>query len=463
MKESFENVDCEFLQDMEETKSKINSRIHTKSCMIASSKEGCTIPTTQKNCEACMACERPKSYNKHVAGLINLNRYEKGTIDVNAKEEKNSIESLTMPNYVYSHGGSNVKTISKRGVGDELKRLIPKAFETKGCGCQDYARKMNAWGVKGCRKRVDEIVNRLVEKTRQTSIFGWVPINATRVVAKRLVDIAISRSDKGSYNSLPKPDKDFKWFVALTTAPRVECTLRKCTESLFLAGFKPVIFAEPGSTTIEGCTTIINKERKGVWHNWLQSCKYALENSDADVIMTVQDDALFHPDSKVFVEKILWPDKATGFVSLYTPKHYTLKGKSKKMRPIGVNRIHTRSMWGACALVWPREVLELVVEHGIAKKWLGAATRSKSARIKQKRIDSPHLIQNSDTAIGKIMNKMKRKMFFVDPSPVQHFSRYSAINHGGNLGRRNCHRCAEWETPLDGQVLVDFKPVKIKI
>lgn len=461
MKESFENINCEFLQDMEETKSSINSRTYTKSCMIASGKEGCVVPTTQKNCEACIGCERPKSFNKHVAGLVNISRYEKGMLDTSAKEPKNSISSLTMPSYVYSHGKSDKKTITRRGVGDELKRLIPKAFEKKGCGCQDFARKMNVWGVEECKNRTDQILDRLVTKSKETKIFGWVPRSATRIAAKRLLEIAISRAEKGIYKVPSKQDKDFKWFVAMTTAPRPECTLKKSAESLFLAGFKPVIFAEPGSTTIEGCTTIMNRQRKGVWHNWLDSCKYALANSDADVIMTVQDDALFHPDSKLFTEKILWPDEETGFVSLYTPKHYSFRGK--KAKPTGVNRVYTRSLWGACALVWPREVLELVVEHNITKKWLGAPTRSKSARIKQKRMDNPYLIQNSDTAIGKIMNKMKRKMFFVDPSPVQHFAIQSAINHGSNLGRRNCGRCAEWETPLEGQVFVDFEPTKIKI
>lgn len=464
-KESFENINCEFLEDMEETKSKVSSRTYTKSCGIASKKAGCTVATTENNCLACTGCKRPRAYNRHVAGLVNLHRFENNTLDTVLKEEEGTLTidpaSIVLPQYVYEQGQAASNTLMRRGVGDELKALIPKAFETKGCGCQDYARKMNRWGVSGCKKNMDEIIDRLVKKSKETKVFGWVPDNATRFVAKRLLEMAIAKAEKGSYKSVTETtNKNFEWFVAVTTSPRQECTLRKCVESLYLAGFKPTIFAEPGSTIIKGCQTITNKTRKGVWHNWLDSCKYALRNTDADIIMTVQDDSLFHPDSKIFTENILWPDKKTGFVSLYTPKHYSFKGK--EMRKPGVNRIYTRSMWGACALVWPREVLELVVEHPIAKNWLGAPTKSKSAKIKQKRKENPYMIQNSDTAIGKIMNSLKRKMFFVDPSPVQHFSRHSAINHGNNLGKRNCHRCADWETPLAGQVLVDFKPVKIK-
>ena len=172
--------------------------------------------------------------------------------------------------------------------------------------------------------------------------------------------------------------------------------------------------------------------------------------------MTVQDDSLFHPDSKSFIEEhVLWPDTKVGFVSLYTPKHYSKKpNKKTAMRPFGVNRIITRSMWGACALVWPRKVLEELVEADFAKNWLGAPTRTKSVWTKKKaeRREEPWRIQNSDTAIGKLMNQMGRTMWFCDPSPVQHFATTSAISHGGNEGRRNCGRCAEWGKTLEEQV-----------
>jgi hypothetical protein len=180
--------------------------------------------------------------------------------------------------------------------------------------------------------------------------------------------------------------------------------------------------------------------------------------------MTVQDDSLFHPDSKIFSESILWPDQHCGFVSLYTPSHYTLKPKSKtEDKPVGVNRVWTKSLWGACALIWPREVLEKVVDHQVAQTWLGAKPRSGKKTVIQKRKDNPNMIANSDTAIGTIMNKMKRTMYFVDPSPVEHIAVHSTISHGDNKGRRNCKRCAEWPTSLAEQVPVNFEPVDIII
>ena len=72
--------------------------------------------------------------------------------------------------------------------------------------------------------------------------------------------------------------------------------------------------------------------------------------------------------------------------------------------------------------------------------------------MKKKRQKEPWRIQNSDTAIGKLMNRMERTMWFCDPSPVQHISLTSATGHGGNKGRRNCGRCASWEESLFDQI-----------
>jgi hypothetical protein len=229
-----------------------------------------------------------------------------------------------------------------------------------------------------------------------------------------------------------------------------------------IAGFDPVVFAEPESTKVPGYRTVVHSDKKGIWHNWLYSCRYALDNSDSEVIMTVQDDALFHPDSKTFAESILWPSEYTGFVSLYTPKHYSLQPHFKtKRRDTGVNRIRTKSMWGACALIWPREVLARVIEHKIIADWIGAPTKTKNSKVMQRRKEDSSLVANSDTAIGKIMNSMGRYMFFVDPSPVQHIAEMSTIAHGDNRGRRNCMRCALWDESLSQQVPLkeDFEPV----
>lgn len=235
------------------------------------------------------------------------------------------------------------------------------------------------------------------------------------------------------------------WFVALTTSPRRGCTLERCIRSLVDAGWKPTVFEEPGSTKTNA-TTLTNPTRLGVWRNWLASAQYAIDQTDAKRILTVQDDAIFHPDSKSFVESIPWPSRNAAFLSLYTPKHYSTN------RPRGINRIHTRSLWGACALVWDRDALARVISHEIALTWLGANAKSGKA-VYAKRKENPSMIANSDTAIGKVCNAVGLSMWFVDPSPVYHAAIHSTISHGDNTGRRNCGRCADHSKPLIPQVM----------
>jgi hypothetical protein len=237
--------------------------------------------------------------------------------------------------------------------------------------------------------------------------------------------------------------------VAVTTAPRKDCTLAYCLASIEACGWDPIVFAEPGSTETE-YRTVWNEAKLGIWHNWLNSCRWCLEQTSSEYIMTVQDDSLFHPDSKQLVDFLTWPDNC-GFVSLYTPKHYSIRADNT-LRPLGVNKIVTKSLWGACALVWHRDVLRKVIDTPTCKYWLGAKPKSGSKSVIENRKNNPSSIANSDTAIGKAINRLGLFMYFVDPSPVHHISKYSTISHGDNTGRRNCYRCADFEKPLISQV-----------
>ena len=232
--------------------------------------------------------------------------------------------------------------------------------------------------------------------------------------------------------------------VAVTTSPRKDCTLAYCLASIESCGWTPIVFAEPESTETD-YQTILNSTKLGIWHNWLSACHWCIANSDTEYIMTVQDDSLFHPDSKILFDSISWPNNAA-FVSLYTPKHYSIK------KPAGVNRIYTKSLWGACTLIWKRSILEQIISHPIACTWPGARPRSGNKDVIKRRLQNPSTIANSDTAIGKICNSLGLAMYFVEPSPVQHIARYSTISHGGNDGRRNCFPCSDFNKSLMEQV-----------
>jgi hypothetical protein len=237
--------------------------------------------------------------------------------------------------------------------------------------------------------------------------------------------------------------------VAVTTAPRKDCTLAYCLASIEACGWNPIVFAEPGATETD-YQTVWNESKKGIWHNWLNSCRWCLENTSTEFIMTVQDDSLFHPDSKLLVDSIVWPENC-GFVSLYTPRHYSIR-KDNTLRPTGINKIVTKSLWGACALIWDRCTLVDVLETPTCKYWLGAKPKSGNNSVIENRKNNPSLIANSDTAIGKAINRLGLFMYFVDPSPVHHIARHSTISHGSNTGNRNCYRCADFDKPLIEQV-----------
>lgn len=84
------------------------------------------------------------------------------------------------------------------GPGTELLKLLDKPIKILGfilrikledCECEAYARKMNAWGVVGCRRRILEIVDRLQRQAKRVKM----PFN--RPAAKALVNLAIERAE----------------------------------------------------------------------------------------------------------------------------------------------------------------------------------------------------------------------------------------------------------------------------
>lgn len=251
------------------------------------------------------------------------------------------------------------------------------------------------------------------------------------------------------------PVKDSDWYVAVTTAPRKDPQLAKCLDSIYRCGWEPIVFAEPDSVTVEGYQYVYNSEKLGAFHNWLKTMRASLD-TDAKYILSVQDDSLFHPDSKKLIEQLMWPNNRVGFISLYTAKHYS-QNLSGEMKPVGLNRLITSSLWGACALVFPRNVVEQILEHPLTNNWMGVPPRNLSDaekyRLQQEKKDKPYLIQNVDTLIGQVLNGIGLEMWCIDPSPVKHIAVYSSIGHAdNNTGKRNCLRCADHSKPLDEQV-----------
>lgn len=345
-------------------------------------------------------------------------------------------------------------------IGTELERIIESYVGHIDCpACQRTVISLNGHTAETIALKRSELIDTIYARGRQLlSPAMRVALQLGQQPAKRVIDIWLDRAiEAGTKQAIGPNIRSVKtrrtWAVGVTTCPRKDPTLAACVDSLHAAGWDPIVFAEPGSEKTDA-RVIQNETKLGCWHNWLNSAKFLLEHTDADVLMTVQDDAVFHPDSLEFVDSVLWPREDAAFVSLYTPKHYQVQhGNPDHWKP-GVRRVTTTSLWGTLAVAWDRDTLEKVVDHHIAKTWLGVGPKKrcqKAAHFEIRRLD-PSRINNSDTAAGKICNLLGRSMWFVDPSPVVHIAKHSAIAHGGNKGRRNCYRCSDHAKPLADQV-----------
>ncbi len=89
--------------------------------------------------------------------------------------------------------------LQETGVGTELSKLIPKwATQFDGaCGCKDFAKKMDSWGVSGCEARKDSIVAHLLSQSDHLiPAFRLIPEAGKRVAANLLLNKAIRNARK---------------------------------------------------------------------------------------------------------------------------------------------------------------------------------------------------------------------------------------------------------------------------
>lgn len=329
------------------------------------------------------------------------------------------------------------------GLGTAISNRIPSLFKTSTCGCSDKILRLNKAGYHWGLNHQDEIIQMLVAATRKHPLTKYIA-SLTRPFIEHIVDASLQEEQTCNQERLATQFKN-DWFVGITTAPRSNPTLMDCIYSIRETGWEPTIFAEPGSLATD-CATVWNEDKLGVWRNWVSMVRYGL-STEAKYFVLFQDDIILHPNTKGYVESL--PN--IEFLGLYTSRKYGYK------RPPGIHRIRTRSLWGVCAVVYSRELLQKIVNHPLIEKWKGAPPRRNKEQFYRKRTKDPSLIANSDTAIGKIMNRLKRPMYFVNPSPARHIATVSSINHGGNGRFRNCNPCANYHLSLKRQcVKVDF-------
>lgn len=236
--------------------------------------------------------------------------------------------------------------------------------------------------------------------------------------------------------------------VVVTTAPRIECYLEDTLQSISKCGWTPTVFAEPGSTKT-AFNTLMWEKRQGLWHNWQAAARWAIAQN-TKYIMTVQDDCLIHPETKLLLDKL--PELPNmGFLSLYTPSHYQEDQNGNPVK--GLYTVAVNSVWGALALIFERDILINLLDDVRAKNWIGIKPTNASASWRSGQIDHPDRIKNSDYIIGSILSyTFGRYLYYLSPSPCFHSARYSSVGHSGNGGKRNAKYLADHSKPLFPQI-----------
>lgn len=233
------------------------------------------------------------------------------------------------------------------------------------------------------------------------------------------------------------------WFCGVTTAPRKETTITKCIHSLQEAGWQPEVFAEPDSISGDWVEHR-NECRLGIWYNWKKLAKAAI-SSRARYILSCQDDIVIHPETMdVLTDLFDRENYSQGILLPYTSSKYQFR--------FGIYEIKTTSLWGACCIAFPREVLQELMKVPIVKNWLGASPISYQLKYQRQQRENPHLVKNSDTAIGKGMLHLRRPIYMMNPSPAKHIAKYSTIENNkrvlDNSGPRNCLYEADFNKDL---------------
>jgi len=191
------------------------------------------------------------------------------------------------------------------------------------------------------------------------------------------------------------PAPGVRFAVGVTTAPRGVDYLARTLASLKAAGWeRPTVFAEPGSPIPAGhCPgQVVQRDQSlGIFGNWRQSLLDLLDG-DAEAILLCQDDVVLCRGARARLERDLWPTPRTGCVSLYCgAPHATGRG---------LTRIRRKNIWGACALVFPRDAAARLIDHRLVRNW----RRSKKV----------------DILVGSVLNALHLELWAYSPSLAQH-------------------------------------------
>lgn len=104
--------------------------------------------------------------------------------------------NVKLPLRAMCKAGGGERKQPEPGVGTELKRLLRLAGIRACKACAAFAKRMNEWGTAGCRERLTEIVDRLLEEAQRRSWGFFTKNPLARWAATKLVLKAIRNEEK---------------------------------------------------------------------------------------------------------------------------------------------------------------------------------------------------------------------------------------------------------------------------
>tara|TARA_R110000824_G_scaffold134130_1_gene297049 strand:- start:637 stop:2481 length:1845 start_codon:yes stop_codon:yes gene_type:complete len=351
-------------------------------------------------------------------------------------------------------GGCGCSTKRKKisqGPGTELLAIM-KAKGVPSCqGCRDAAKRMDDWGFRGCRERIELIIEEILPRARdwvakdRKWIHRLLP-NAVedagiRIALRVYIDQAINQAESKKRKRRPLRSRAsrsriqsdlVKWADSpnpivtiqpvIRTSYRKNPTLESTISSLASAGFQePLIFSEPDSPEWNNETLRFDRQLKP-FRSFIATCEWLLENSKADWFLLCEDDVKFRAGAADLIRT--YPISESQAMSLYVSTD-----QQKSVGGEGFAAV-TGDLHGSLSYLVHKSTIKKVLSSNTFLKW------PSKDRV--------------DRAFSQATSEVSCELITHNPSLAQHIGDTSTINPMRKLsaGRLSIFTPTRHESPL---------------
>ncbi len=264
-------------------------------------------------------------------------------------------------------------------------------------------------GMPGCSTaRADELRNLAL---------GSIPNDYDATPVTEYVEAQHNTNITDIADIVPRPSHRYgsrvrEWAVAVTSAPRKQATLDHCLESLIATGWQTPRIIADGDVEISADWNHLPITRRipqiGAWPSYyLTLIELMMRQPHADAYLIVQDDVVMfqHPQLRVYLESILWPDRRPGIVSLFCSRAYAQLDS-------GWHRLEKNLVWGGQALIFSQEAAIHVVSD---------------LQVVRHRFQGDKGLANIDGLIGEWAFQTDTPVYVSSPSLAQHIGHVSSL------------------------------------